>query len=111
MTKIQRVSKFVQQVREQGLMLPGQFNAWLAGLPTVQFQALVSAILAGGTALVYWGAVLMEKPIDATTFGIWLTFVAAYGGVNYYSSFKAKRDSYKPEIKSEQNKDGTPPEN
>lgn len=112
MTAKERVSQWVQKVRDQGLSLPTQFNAWLAQLPTVQFQALVSAILACGTALVYWICVLWTIEVDPTTFGIWLTFVGAYGGITYYSSFKVKRATYKPEIQSAQNQQdatATPP--
>lgn len=76
---------------------------WLADLPTVQFQAVISAILACGTALIYWVCVARQIVIDSVNFGIWLSFVAAYGGVTYYKAFKTKRQTYKPHIMSAQN--------
>lgn len=85
--------------------LPTGLNAWLSMLPTVQFQALVSAVLAGGTACVYWVCLVAQIPIDSMNFGIWLSFVAAYGGVTYYKTFKSKRETFRPEVRSRQNRD------
>lgn len=109
MTATQRLTTFIHDLRLKGDSLPARFNDWLQKLPTVQFQAIVSAMLAFGTAVWYWGMVAYEKEIDSTNFIAWLAFVAAYGGIAYARPFKVKRDTYDPINKpSEQNKNGEP---
>lgn len=102
---MERLSTFIQAVRLRSESLPAQLNAWLMKLPTVQFQAMVSALLAEQTFIMYVLAVAYDKELDWNIFGMWLAFVAAYGGIAY-KQFRAKRDTYKPEIRSEQNLEG-----
>lgn len=102
-----RVTQFIKDLRLDTLSIPEQFNKWLTGLSTVQFQALISAMLAGGTAIVYWITMLKTIKVDPVNFGMWLGFVAAYGGIAY-RQFKTKRETYNPDIPSKQNLQ-TPP--
>lgn len=105
MTAAERVSTFIHDLRLAGDSIPKRFNDWLQKLPTVQFQAVISAMLAFGTALWYWGMEANDKDIDGTNFIAWLAFVAAYGGIAYARPFAKKRETYDPLNKpSEQNR-------
>jgi hypothetical protein len=79
-----------------------KFNLWLGTLPSTNFQVLISATLALTTALVYYVAVLRQISVDSVNFGLWLGFVAAYGGITY-RQFAKKRDTHNPEMPSKQN--------
>lgn len=100
--KPHRVTQMLKDLRLYGDTLPNRFNCWLKDLPTVQWQAVVSAALAMGTGIVYWICQLKTIKVDPINFGLWLGFVAAYGGIQY-KSFKTKRETYNPEISSKQN--------
>lgn len=108
MTRIERFTQAIHAMRLQSESLPKQLNDWLQELPTVQFQALVSALLAEQTFVMYALSVAYNKELDAVVFGMWLGFVAAYGGIAY-KQFKTKRETYNPEVPSKQNVSPPPP--
>lgn len=101
--RLLRVDEQITRAQDGADTFGRWLNDWLAGLPTVQFQAVISAILACGTALTYWVCVVRQTAIDSINFGIWLSFVAAYGGVTYYKAFKTKRQTHDKNILSAQN--------
>lgn len=105
---LERTTQFIKAIRLETLSIPEQFNKWLTGLSTVPFQALISAMLAMGTAAVYWTTMLKTIKVDTVNFGMWLGFVAAYGGIAY-RQFAKKRDTYNPDIASKQNLQTPPP--
>jgi hypothetical protein len=59
-------------------------------------------LLAEQTFIMYAVSVAYDKELDAIVFGMWLGFVAAYGGIAY-KQFKTKRETYNPNISSRQN--------
>lgn len=97
------MSQFIRDMRLRTISIPDQFNLWLAKLPTVQYQALISSLLAFGTTVVYWICMLKEIKVDPVNLVAVLAFIAAYGRINYASPFKVKRESYNPNIESKQN--------
>jgi hypothetical protein len=82
----------VQRITTAIAAMPDRVNSWLATLPSTNFQVVTSALLALSTALVYYVAVLQSIEIDSMNFGMWLGFVAAYGGISY-RQFKTKRET------------------
>jgi hypothetical protein len=102
MTRLERTTQLIKNLRLEGEKIPKQINDWLQALPTVQFQAVVSALLAEQTFIMYAVSVAYDKELDAIVFGMWLGFVAAYGGIAY-KQFKTKRETYNPNISSRQN--------
>lgn len=55
-------------------------NSWLAGLPSTNFKIVTTVGLYFLTFAAWAAAVLLEKPIDEFTFGLWLAFLAGAGG-------------------------------
>lgn len=104
MTPMQRATEMIQAIRLHGDSIPKQLNDWLAKLPTVQWQAFISAMLALGTGFTVWICMLKEIKIELGMFIAWLGFVAAYGGIAY-KQFAKKRDTYTPQLDSHQNAD------
>jgi len=88
--------------REAVAAFPQRLNAWLATLPSTNFQVATSAGLAMTTATVYYVAVLRMINVDSVNFGMWLGFVAAYGGISY-KQFAKKRDSINEEMQAKRN--------
>lgn len=52
----------------------------LAGLPSTNFKIVTTVALYFLTFFAWALAVLLEKPIDEFTFGLWLAFLAGAGG-------------------------------
>lgn len=55
-------------------------NSVLAGLPSTNFKIVTTVALYFLTFFAWAAAVLLEKPIDEFTFGLWLAFLAGAGG-------------------------------
>jgi hypothetical protein len=96
-----------------------RLNDWLKDLASTNFKIAVGAFLAVSTALFYFGSEMrciayaseaQCRPIDSTNFGLWLAFVASWGGLTYLQ-FAKKRDTYAaPSPDSERaNVPATPP--
>lgn len=52
----------------------------LAGLPSTNFKIVTTTALYFLTFVAWAAAVLLEKPIEEMTFGLWLAFLAGLGG-------------------------------
>ncbi len=67
-------------------------NSALAGLPSTNFKVVTTTALYFLTFVAWAAAVLLEKPVDEFTFGLWLAFLAGLGGFTV-AQFKAQRST------------------
>lgn len=96
-----RATEWIHSLRLRTESIPDQFNTWLAKLPTVQYQVLISSFMAMGTALVFWYCMAAGQAIDSLNFATWLGFIAAMGHIAY-KGFAKKRETYNPTLPTDQ---------
>lgn len=66
------------------------FNDWNNTIRQANFKANITVMLYVGTFFIWGLAVLREKEIEITAFGLWLGFLAALGGFSL-KQFKDER--------------------
>ncbi len=69
-------------------------NSWLAGLPSTNFKILTTVVLYFLTFCAWALALLLEKPVDEMTFGVWLAFLAGLGGFALAQFAKQRSTDY-----------------
>lgn len=70
-----------------------QMPKWITELPSTNFKIVVGTFMSLCTMAFYFIGTILGHPIDSVNFGLWLGYIAAWGGLSY-AQFAKKRETY-----------------